>query len=102
MLARLTTLARPSVMWAGGIVRSKDGSISLTKLGAATFHATLAFQVNWIQWHAAPGTFLIDMWLLYASFAVGHASLDKGIAVVKDFKDKTLELKREPAPPQAQ
>lgn len=82
--------AKQLMMWSGGLVRSKDGSISLTKLGAATFHAALAFHVNWIQWHTA--TFLVEMWLLYASFAVGHATVDKGIAVVKDFKDKAAEM----------
>ena len=71
------------------LVRSRgDGSISLTKLAATTFHLQLALTVGWLTYRN--GEFNVEMWLLYAAFAVGHASYDKTMAVVKDFKDRKL------------
>lgn len=70
------------------IVTSKDGSLSLTKLAASTFHLNLAVAV---MGHTYLQGFSIDVWLLYGGFAVGHAAYDKTAAVVKDFKDKQLE-----------
>jgi hypothetical protein len=37
------------------------------------------------------------MWALYASVAIGHASYDKTMATVKDFKDRKLEQEVPPA-----
>lgn len=70
------------------IVTSKDGSLSLTKLAAATFHFSLAC---WVSWSTYTKGFDINIWLLYGGFAVGHAGYDKTMAVVKDFKDRKLE-----------
>jgi hypothetical protein len=67
---------------------SKDGSISLTKLAASTFHLNLAIAV---MWHTYTKDFSVDVWVLYGAFAVGHAGYDKTMAVVKDFKSKQLE-----------
>jgi hypothetical protein len=67
------------------LVRSRDGSMSLTKLAAATFHAQLAAFVCWITYKSQ--SFDQAMWLLYASFAVGHATYDKTMATLKSLKD---------------
>lgn len=67
------------------LVRSRDGSMSLTKLAASTFHLSLATTVVWITYLTR--TFDVEMWLLYAGFAVGHATYDKTMATVKAFKD---------------
>lgn len=66
------------------LVRSRDGSMSLTKLAAATFHLSLAGFVAWLTYRSQ--TFNDAMWLLYAGFAVGHATWDKTMAVLKDMK----------------
>lgn len=71
------------------LIRSRDGSMSLTKLSASTFHALLATTVAWVTYKSQ--RFDDTMWLIYATFAVGHASYDKTMAVVKDFKDRKLE-----------
>lgn len=70
------------------IIASKDGSLSLTKLAAATFHLNLAIAV---MGHTYLKGFSVDIWLLYGGFAVGHAAYDKTSASVKDFKEKKLE-----------
>lgn len=86
------------------IVLSKDGSLSLTKLAAASFHLALFVTVCWVTY--IKRDFLFDMWGLYAAVAVGHASYDKTLANVRAFKDRKLELDspagaeaRVPAPP---
>ena len=70
------------------LIQSKDGSLSLTKLAASTFHLLLA---GWVSWHTYQKGFQLDVWGLYGAFAVGHAGYDKTMAVVKDFKDRKLE-----------
>lgn len=85
----------PIVRFASGLILSKDGSLSLTKLGAATFHAGLAFHVNRLQWDSA--TFLWDAWVLYAGFAVGHAQVDKGMAMLKAYKEQAAQAPRNPS-----
>lgn len=70
------------------LVRSKDGSLSLTKLAASTFHFLMAV---WVSWTTYTKGFDTNIWALYGAFAVGHAGYDKTMAVVKDFKDKQLE-----------
>ncbi len=71
------------------IIRSKDGSLSLTKLAAATFHLMIATTVAYITWKS--GEFKLEMWSLYAAVAVGHAAYDKTMAQVKDSRDKAME-----------
>jgi hypothetical protein len=70
------------------LVVGKDGSLSLTKLAASTFHFLLA---AWVSWTTFKDGFSTDIWALYGAFAVGHAGYDKTMAVIKDFKDKQLE-----------
>lgn len=70
------------------LVTSKDGSLSLTKLAASTFHFLLA---AWVSWTTYTKGFDTEIWTLYGLFAVGHAGYDKTMAVVKDFKDRKLE-----------
>lgn len=67
------------------LIRSKDGSMSLTKLAASTFHFLLAVFVSIDTYKNG---FDITIWALYGGFAVGHAGYDKTMAVVKDLKDK--------------
>jgi hypothetical protein len=70
------------------LVQSKDGSLSLTKLAASTFHLTLA---GWVSWSTYAEGFDVAIWTLYASFAVGHAAYDKTAAMVSSFKNKQAE-----------
>jgi len=70
------------------ILASKDGSLSLTKLAACTFHANLA---GWVAWATHKDGFNIEIWLLYGSFAVGHATYDKTLAMVNAYKNKKLD-----------
>lgn len=70
------------------LVESKDGSLSLTKLAASTFHLLLAV---WVSWTTYDKGFDAAIWTLYGSFAVGHAAFDKSSALVKDFKDRQLD-----------
>ena len=69
------------------LVQSKDGSLSLTKLAASTFHFSMAV---WVSWSTYTKGFDVAIWTLYASFAVGHAAYDKTAAMVNSFKDKQL------------
>lgn len=72
------------------LVTSKDGSLSLTKLAASTFHLLLALGAIA---HTVAAHFVFDgaMWGIYGAFAVGHAGYDKTMAVVRDFQNKKLE-----------
>jgi len=70
------------------LIRAKDGSMSLTKLAASTFHFNLAV---WVSWHTYTQGFDIEVWMLYGGFAVAHASYDKTMAVVAAFKNKKLD-----------
>lgn len=76
------------------LVVGKDGKLVLTKLQAATFHLLLAATVAAVTWFKHD--FVLDMWMLYAAVAVGHAVIDKTGAQVKDFKDRQLD--KEPPP----
>lgn len=85
------------------LVRSRDGSLSITKLAASTFHLFLAatvagvtivriirYTVDGASAFDAP-LFDIAMWGLYASVAVGHAVADKSAAQIAAFKTAKLE-----------
>lgn len=72
------------------IVKSRDGSLSQTKLAAACFHFLIFLTVAYITW--AKQEFQVDMWMLYATVAVGHSAYDKTLANIKDFKDKKLDM----------
>lgn len=79
------------------LIRSRDGSMSLTKLAASTFHLLLAATVGWLTYRNQ--RFDESMWLLYSAFAVGHATYDKTLAAVADFKTRALP-QRNPPPAQ--
>ncbi len=72
-----------------GLVLSKDGSLSLTKLAAASFHFALFVTVCFVTY--IKQDFLFEMWMLYAGAAIGHASYDKTLANVRAFKERKLE-----------
>jgi hypothetical protein len=76
------------------LVRSRDGSLSLTKLAATTFHVLIALTVAWVTW--LKQDFVESMWLLYSAVAVGHAVVDKTGAQITAFKDKKLEVESQP------
>ena len=71
----------------------KDGNMSLTRTAACTAHFLIAVAVVWITYRK--GEFLLDMWTLYISVAVLHASYDKTAALVANFKDKKLSVEHE-------
>ena len=64
--------------------------MSLTKLAACTFHASLAF---WVSWSTYTKGFNVEIWLVYGGFAVGHATYDKTSAMFNAFKNKQLDGK---------
>jgi hypothetical protein len=70
------------------IITSKDGSLSLTKLAASTAHIIFAVAFVWITYSSG---FIAEMWLIYGTFAVGHATADKAMATVNSYKTKQLE-----------
>jgi hypothetical protein len=70
------------------LVQSRDGSLSLTKLAASTAHLLMASGFFVITWRQG---FIPDLWLIYGGFAIGHATVDKVAAQVKDFKDQQLK-----------
>jgi hypothetical protein len=72
------------------LIQSKDGSLSLTKLAAATGHLNVAIAFVWVTYDKG---FIAEMWALYLGGVVLHASVDKGMAVINAFKTKQLEPK---------
>jgi hypothetical protein len=86
------------------LIRSRDGSMSLTKLGATTFHFSIALAcvvitaarvARFLETPAAPidaPMFEMAMWTLWASVAVGHAVVDKAGAQVAAYKDKQQQI----------
>ena len=73
-----------------GLITSKDGSYSLTKLAATTFHCLLALGVI-AHTYVNDLNFDMEVWLVYGGFAVGHAGYDKTMAVVNSFKTRKME-----------
>ena len=70
------------------LVTSRDGSLSLTKLAAATAHINLAAAFAWLTYKSG---FVVEMWLVYSATAIGHATYDKTMAMVNTFKTKQME-----------
>lgn len=79
------------------LVTSKDGSLSLTKLAASTFHFLLAVGV---VVHTVFNGFRMDMavWMFYGGIAVGHAAYDKTKAINNDLDKRKLEAENAIAP----
>lgn len=69
-------------------ITTHQGRYSLTKLAGATFHVTLAV---WVSWWTYTKGFVLEVWMLYGGFAVGHAAYDKTMAMRKDMQEKKLE-----------
>lgn len=74
----------------GDIVRARDGSLSLTKLAAATAHFCMAAAFVKLQ-VLGDRPFNESLWLIYGGFAIGHAAYDKTAASIKDFKEQKLD-----------
>lgn len=70
------------------LITSKDGSLSLTKLAASTAHLNLAVAFGWVTYSSG---FVPEMWMIYGAFSVGHATADKTMAMVSNFKNKQLD-----------
>lgn len=70
------------LLWLLGdlIVSSRDGSVSLTRLAAATMHFLSAV---FFIWHNATAPFNELLWGIYMSIAGGHAYADKYLMVTK-------------------
>lgn len=75
------------------LVLSKDGSLSLTKLAASTAHALMALGFTHLTWQHG---FLPELWMLYGSFALGHAVVDKASVQFAAFKGKQLSAGEAP------
>jgi hypothetical protein len=78
----------PALRWPLGLVTSKDGSLSLTKLSAATAHAFMA--LSFFRLQVLGGEFNETLWLVYGGFAIAHAAYDKTAAQVKAFKERQI------------
>ena len=78
------------------LITSRDGSLSMTKLAATTFHLLMALTVAWVTF--IKRDFVESMWMLYSAVAVGHAVVDKAGAQIASFKDKKLVAESGPVP----
>jgi hypothetical protein len=72
------------------LVTAPDGSLSLTKLAAATAHFLMAASFLRLQ-VLGEHPFNEALWLVYGGFAIAHAAYDKTAAMVKDFKEQKLD-----------
>lgn len=70
------------------LIKARDGSMSLTKLAASTFHLNLAI---WVSWTTYVDGFNLAIWGMYGGFAIGHAGYDKTMAAVVQLKNKRLD-----------
>lgn len=71
------------------LICSRDGSLSLTKLAAATAHLLMA--AAFVRLQVVGGSFDEVLWLVYGGFAITHAVVDKGSAQIAQFKREKLE-----------
>lgn len=71
------------------LVKSRDGSLSLTKLAAATAHFLMAVAFIRLQVLAESADFNESLWLIYGMFAIGHASYDKTANMVKEYRERS-------------
>lgn len=67
------------------LIISKDGSLSLTKVAAATAHFSMAVGFVWVTFHHG---FIGEMWIIYGGFAISHAAFDKSAAMLKAYKER--------------
>jgi hypothetical protein len=72
------------------LIRSRDGSMSLTKLAASTAHLFMAASFFRMQ-VLGNAEFDEGLWLIYGGFAIAHAVADKAGAQIKEFKDRKLD-----------
>lgn len=72
------------------LVTARDGSLSLTKLAAATAHLLMAVAFLRLQ-VLGDAPFNEVLWLVYGGFAIAHAAYDKTAAMVKDVREKRID-----------
>ncbi len=70
----------------GLVCSSRDGSLSLTKLAAATAHLLMAGAFFRMQ--VLEGAFDYALWVAYGGFAIAHATYDKTAAMWSEYKSK--------------
>jgi hypothetical protein len=78
------------------LVCTPDGELSLTKLAACTAHLGMAAAFFRSQVLGACA-FNSELWLVYAGFAIGHASYDKTLGVVRGLTEQRLDAAKQPA-----
>lgn len=66
------------------LIRSRDGSMSLTKLAASTAHLLAAILFLRLQWNSP---FDPQLWGIYLGVTVLHATYDKTTAMLKNYAD---------------
>ncbi len=69
------------------LIQSKDGSLSLTKLAASTAHFLMASGFVCLT---VRNGFIPELWMIYGGFAIGHAAYDKSAAMVKEYRERTV------------
>lgn len=67
------------------LIRSQDGSVSLTKLAASTAHFNAAWLFVYLNLKLGPQEWL---WLTYLGATITHAAYDKTSKIVQSMKEK--------------
>ena len=68
----------------------KDGNMSLTRTFAFIAHLMFACTVAYLT--LTRKDFLFEMWTLYITITVLHASTDKTMMLISNFKNKKLDV----------
>jgi hypothetical protein len=79
----------------GGLITARDGTVSLTKLAAATAHFLMAAAFLRLQ-VLGDAPFNEMLWIVYGGFSIAHAAYDKTAAMVKDVREKRIDAEAPP------
>ena len=71
------------------LVMGDDGKLSQAKLAAATGH--FLFACSFFKLQVLASTFVENLWWVYGTFAVGHATVNKGMDLLQKVKANTNE-----------
>lgn len=77
------------------LVVGEDGALSYSKIFALVFHVQLAFSVGWRTYKDS--TFDVDMWYLYAVFAVGHVTVNKALSTLQSVQNRKIDAQSAPS-----
>lgn len=72
------------------LVRLPDGSLDLAKVAAATAHLLMA--AAFFRMQVVRGEFIPELWFTYGGFAIAHDAYNRATAMVKEFKDRKVEI----------